>query len=188
MAGSAEPGLRASRLDTPGAGVVNDPVPPDGPAMEGDDLAADPKASLTEDDNPVFQEIARFRSLVFDSLLKPHDMTMSQGWVLVHLLREDGLKQSELAQRLEIATVTTSKLIDRLEARGYVLRRPDPEDRRSNRVHATEAAKGLVKIMTRTIAEVDAVANEGIADGDLEVTMRTLLKMRENLRAASQRR
>ena len=74
------------------------------------------KVSLGEDYNPLYQDIARFRAIMFDSLLKPHDMTMSQGWVLVHLLRENGLRQSELAERLEVATVTTSKLIDRLEA------------------------------------------------------------------------
>ncbi|MBY6159139.1 MAG: MarR family transcriptional regulator [Pseudomonadota bacterium] len=121
---------------------------------------------------------------MFDSLLKPHDMTMSQGWVLVHLLRENGLRQSELAERLEVATVTTSKLIDRLEARGYVERRTDPEDRRSNRVFATDQAKAIVKIMTKTIYDVDEIANVGIEQADLETTGKVLSRMRDNLRAA----
>eukprot|EP00903_Cladosiphon_okamuranus_P020435 g18755.t1 len=121
---------------------------------------------------------------MFDSLLKPHDMTMSQGWVLVHLLRENGLRQSELAERLEVATVTTSKLIDRLEARGYVERRTDPEDRRSNRVFATDQAKAIVKIMTKTIYDVDEIANVGIEQADLETTGKVLGRMRDNLRAA----
>ena len=76
------------------------------------DLATAQKTSLGEDHNPIYQDIARFRAILFDALLKPHDMTMSQGWVLVHLVRENGLRQSELAERLEVATVTTSKLID----------------------------------------------------------------------------
>jgi DNA-binding MarR family transcriptional regulator len=109
---------------------------------------------------------------------------MSQGWVLVHLLRENGLRQSELAERLEVATVTTSKLIDRLEARGYVERRTDPEDRRSNRVFATDQAKAIVKIMTKTIYDVDEIANVGIEQADLETTGKVLSRMRDNLRAA----
>ncbi len=140
--------------------------------------------SLTEDNNPIFQDVARFRALIFDSLLKPHDMTMSQGWVLVHLIRENGLNQSELAQRLEIATVTTSKLIDRLEARGYVERRPDPNERRSNRVYATPAAREIVKVMTRTVFALDEVANRGIPDEDLQTTLRVLRKMKDNLKDA----
>lgn len=146
--------------------------------------APNPQSSLSEDNNPVFQDIARFRAILFDALLKPHDMTMSQGWVLVHLVREDGLRQWDLAERLEVATVTTSKLIDRLEERGFVERRTDPEDRRSNRVFATAKARSLVKIMTQTVAEVDAIANAGVAPEDLETTLRVLRLMRQNLRAA----
>lgn len=142
----------------------------------------DPQSSLTEDNNPVFQDIARFRAILFDALLKPYDMTMSQGWVLVHLVRENGLRQWDLAQRLEVATVTTSKLIDRLEERGFVERRIDPEDRRSNRVFATSKARSLVKIMTQTVSEVDTIANAGVAPEELETTMRVLRLMRQNLR------
>lgn len=142
------------------------------------------KMSLGEDNNPLYQDIARFRAILFDSLLKPHDMTMSQGWVLVHLLRENGLRQSDLAERLEVATVTTSKLIDRLEARGYVERRTDPDDRRSNRVFATDQAKAIVKILTRTISDVDGIANEGIDEAELEATRKVLRQMRRNLRTA----
>lgn len=142
------------------------------------------KVSLGEDNNPLHQDIARFRAILFDSLLKPHDMTMSQGWVLVHLYRENGLRQSDLAERLEVATVTTSKLIDRLEARGYVERRADPNDRRSNRVFATDQAKAIVKILTKTISDVDGIANKGIDAAELEITRNVLRQMRRNLRTA----
>ena len=146
--------------------------------------AAQTVKSTDDEHNPIYQDIARFRAILFDALLKPHDMTMSQGWVLVHLVRENGLRQSELAERLEVATVTTSKLIDRLEARGYVERRSDPEDRRSNRVYATPQAKAIVKIMTQTIYEVDEIANQGLEPEEILATLRVLEKMRANLKAA----
>ena len=152
--------------------------------MTKDISAKQKRTSLSADNNPLFQDIARFRAILFDAMLKPHDMTMSQGWVLVHLVRENGLRQSELAQRLEVATVTTSKLIDRLEARGYVERRSDPEDRRSNRVYATEQAKSLVKILTRTIFEVDEIAAQGIPEAEIEATLSVLRRMRQNLKSA----
>jgi DNA-binding MarR family transcriptional regulator len=138
-------------------------------------------------DNPVFQDIARFRALIFDRLLKPHDLTMSQGWVLVHLLRENGLSQSELANRLEIATVTTGKLIDRLEERGFVERRPHPEDRRAKLVFATDLAKPAVKFMTRCIGEVDKIAFAGMSDEDIAFMRDRLDLVRENLLKACNR-
>ena len=80
--------------------------------------------------------------------------------------------------------MTTSKLIDRLEARGYVERRSDPEDRRSNRVYATPQAKSIVKIMTRTIYEVDEIANQGVTQDDLQTVLKVLGRMRTNLKSA----
>ena len=140
--------------------------------------------SLGEDNNPIFQEIARFRAILFDNLLKSHGITMAQGWALVILSRENGLSQSELADRLEIATVTTSKLIDRLETRGYVERRPNPGDRRSNLVFATAATESVVKVMSKTIIQVDQTANDGLTKSELDVTRTALVKMHENLKAA----
>lgn len=140
--------------------------------------------SLGEDNNPIFQEIARFRAILFDNLLKSHGITMAQGWALVILSRENGLSQSELADRLEIATVTTSKLIDRLVARGWVERRPKPGDRRSNLVFATPAAESVVKVMSQTIIQVDQAANEGLTQTELDVTRAALVKMHENLKTA----
>lgn len=138
--------------------------------------------SLTEDYNPIFQDVARFRAIIFDGFLKPYDMTMSQGWVLVHLWREDGLRQSELAERMDVATVTISKLIDRLEAREFVERRADSGDRRSNRIFRTDRGSKLVKVMTKTVSLVDEIANQGISEEELAVTLKVTQKMRENLK------
>lgn len=138
--------------------------------------------SFTEDYNPIFQDLARFRAIIFDGFLKPYDMTMSQGWVLVHLWREDGLRQSELAERMEVATVTISKLIDRLEARKFVERRADSGDRRSNRIFRTDRGSELVKVMTKTVSLVDEIANQGISEEELALTLKVTQKMRDNLK------
>lgn len=143
------------------------------------------KSSLNANYSPVFQDIARFRQLIFDSLLKPHNVTMSQGFVLVQLFRENGLRQADIAQRMQVAPVTTSKLIDKLEAQGYVERRSDPDDRRSNRIWATGKGKDIVKIMTRTVRDIDQIANQGLTDAEFAAVMKALLVMRENLKQAA---
>ncbi|MEM8972297.1 MAG: MarR family transcriptional regulator [Pseudomonadota bacterium] len=139
-------------------------------------------SSLTVDYKPVFHELARIRSSLFDAKLSPHGITISQAWVLAHLWQEDGLSQSRIAERMDVATVTTSKLIDRLEERGFVTRRVDPLDRRSNLVFATQEGRALVRVLTKIVCEVDEVANAGIDPGDLETTLYVLGRMRENLK------
>ncbi|MEM1274359.1 MAG: MarR family transcriptional regulator [Pseudomonadota bacterium] len=138
--------------------------------------------SLTVDYKPVFHELARVRAILFDAKLKPHGITISQAWVLAHLWQEDGLSQSEISERMDVATVTTSKLIDRLEEHGFVRRQVDPTDRRSNLVFATPDGQALVKVLTKIVFEVDEVANAGIEAPELETTLRVLGRMRENLK------
>lgn len=137
---------------------------------------------------PIFQDIARFRGLLFDDMLRPYNVTMSQSWLLIQLLRENDLNQSELASRLDIAPVTTSKLIDRLEATGYIERRPDPDDRRSNRIHAKQAARSIVGKLIECIRDIDSLAYDGISQDKLQTAMEVLKIVRQNLKEASARR
>jgi MarR family transcriptional regulator, organic hydroperoxide resistance regulator len=63
----------------------------------------------------------------------------------VALLRElsflDGQPLKELSQRLGLAHSTVSGIVDRLEKKDLVERRPDPEDRRFTRIHLTNAVQ-----------------------------------------------
>lgn len=140
------------------------------------------QSSLTEDYNPIFQDIARFRGIIFDARLKSHGLTMSQGFVLANLWRENGLRQLDLSERMNVATVTISKLIDKLEAGGFVKRRPDAEDRRSNRIFATRKGLAKVKLMTKFVLEVDSIANQGVDPAELEIALRVLVRLRQNLK------
>jgi DNA-binding MarR family transcriptional regulator len=128
-------------------------------------------SSLTEDGRFISNEIARFRAILFDMKLKPDGLTMSQVWVLANLWRENGLRQAERVERVDIATVTTSKPIDHLQANGFVKRTTDAEDRRSNRIVATQKGLALAKAMTKIVHEVDAIASRVVSKDDLAAAL-----------------
>jgi MarR family transcriptional regulator, organic hydroperoxide resistance regulator len=73
------------------------------------------------------------------ALLSQHGLTPAQFFVLSSLNSEPGLSQQTLADRLSVTKGNVCGLIDRLEAAGLVERQPDPTDRRSHQVYATEA-------------------------------------------------
>src|SRR5262245_13210011 len=55
------------------------------------------------------------------------------------LLRHgDAMTPGQLAQATELPSSTTTRVLDRLEAKGLVERRPDPDDRRKTLVHAVQ--------------------------------------------------
>jgi DNA-binding MarR family transcriptional regulator len=66
------------------------------------------------------------------------DLTPSQFRALRVLLRHGALRPSALSEHLDIAPRSTTEVLDGLAAKGFVERRPDPEDRRATLVAPTE--------------------------------------------------
>lgn len=75
--------------------------------------------------------------------LTAHGLTLAQYDVLINLCHGDGITQQELAERLLVTKANVVGLLDRVGAAGWVERRPDPEDRRANRLHLTDAGRKL---------------------------------------------
>jgi len=92
-------------------------------------------------------DIARLMTTHYNRLVKPVGLTRSQWRVIIHLHRQDGLTQSELATLLTVGKVSVGGLIDRLEHSGWIERRTDEKDRRSNRVFLTEKGYEVDKEM-----------------------------------------
>jgi DNA-binding MarR family transcriptional regulator len=72
--------------------------------------------------------------------LSPWDVTPSQSRALGVLMRHGTLRLSELSEHLRIAARSGTEVVDDLQERGLVERRPDPADRRATLVALT--AKG----------------------------------------------
>ena len=71
--------------------------------------------------------------------LSPWDVTPSQSRALDVLMRHGESRLSELAEHLRIAARSATEVVDDLQERGLVERRPDPADRRATLVALTVA-------------------------------------------------
>ena len=72
-------------------------------------------------------------------------ITPVQFAALTAILREPGLDQRTLAGRIGFDTSTLGSVIDRLEARGLVVRSNSPTDRRVRLLHLTDAGITLLR-------------------------------------------
>jgi DNA-binding MarR family transcriptional regulator len=79
--------------------------------------------------------------------LAARDVTLPQFDVLATLRFGEGLTQQELAERLLVTKGNVCGVLDRLEALGWVERRPDPDDRRANRVYLTTVGRRKVETL-----------------------------------------
>lgn len=116
------------------------------------------------------------------ALLSGAGLHVGQEMVLLELWKEDGLKGSELADRLGVEPPTITRMLRRMESCGFVERRPDPADARSFRVYLTDKARDLEEPVARIWEEVEEKALNGISPEEALVLRRLLTRIRENLR------
>ena len=114
-------------------------------------------------------------------------MTRAQWAVLFRLDRSEGLKQSELAELLDLQPITLTRLLDRLADNGLIERRADPNDRRANRLFLTPAARPLLERLTELGEDMMETVLDGLDDKSGERMLRDLGLVKENLRAAINR-
>ncbi|HXX50362.1 MAG TPA: MarR family transcriptional regulator [Xanthobacteraceae bacterium] len=111
-------------------------------------------------------------------------ITRAQWVVLVRLDRFEGLKQSELADMLDLQPITLTRLLDRLCRSGLIERRPDPNDRRANRLYLTASARPLLERLGDLGDELMATALAGVERESIERMVVQLATVKENLRQA----
>lgn len=100
----------------------------------------------------LISDVARLLRTAFDRRVRRLGLTRSQWLVINRLHRRPGATQSELAEMLEVEKATAGRMVDRMEKKGWVVRRPDASDRRVNRLHLTEEAD-LIQLQLAQIAD-----------------------------------
>ncbi|MGG4397956.1 MarR family transcriptional regulator [Paenibacillus thiaminolyticus] len=84
-------------------------------------------------------------STLFHHRLKEYDITPEQWTILYQISRADGLIQRDIAERSGKDKPTTTRILDHLEAKGFVFKTPGEHDRRSFLVRITERGKALIE-------------------------------------------
>jgi DNA-binding MarR family transcriptional regulator len=113
----------------------------------------------------LISDVARLLRTAFDRRVRSLGLTRSQWLVINRLHRRPGATQSELAEMLEVEKATAGRMVDRMEKKGWVVRRPDAADRRVNRLHLTDEADviqlRLAQISERTVDDALALLSAG---------------------------
>jgi DNA-binding MarR family transcriptional regulator len=108
------------------------------------------------------------------------DLQPRHGAVLAYL-DEDGVRATDLARLTGRHKQVIGRIVDELEALGYVERRPDPEDRRAKLILPTERGLDQVQLGDEIIADIEARHSQ-------EVGSRTYGQFRDVLRGVVARR
>lgn len=100
-----------------------------------------------------FQEVVRrvsagLADAGFDDLRPAHTAVFQH-------IEAGGSRLTDLAERAQITKQSMGYLVDHLEQRGYLERRPDPTDRRAALISLTDRGWEQVRAALRIIAEIE---------------------------------
>ena len=126
----------------------------------------------------LLHDVARLLRVNADKRARQHGMTRAQWAILIWLERQPGISQKELSEILEVEPISVARLIDRLEARGMVERRPDPRDRRIWRLHLLDPARDVLQEIDRERADMTRIVTAGIDEESIETATEALIRMK----------
>jgi len=105
-------------------------------------------ASIQETTGFYLALVCRSRRNLIATAVEPFGLYVGQDLIMVQLWNEEGLTQSQLAERVGIEVSTMTKALQRLERYGFVERRQDTQDTRVWHVFLTEQGRALCPIVT----------------------------------------
>jgi len=130
--------------------------------------------------------IARRYRAMLDEQLRPLGYGTARMEALSTIERSpEPSAQIAIAKRIGIEGPTLTRMLDTLEAEGLVVRRPDPNDRRTKLIELTDEGRHALAEITRVMNAFRAKVLQSLSDSDLdqvsEVTDRLMRQLIDNV-------
>jgi DNA-binding MarR family transcriptional regulator len=129
----------------------------------------------------LLKDVSRLYSRNFERHAAQLELTLHQCRVLSYLSRNEGISQARLAYLTETDPMTLGRLLGRMEARGLLERRPDPDDRRVRRLYLRSSAAPLLRQIWRLSDLALAESLTGIRAGDRTKLIELMRRIHANL-------
>ena len=117
----------------------------------------------------------------FEERAQALSLTLAQCRALLYLENNEGVSQKRLSELTELDPMSLVRILDRMEADGWVQRRFDPADRRAHTLWLTPKAKPVLEHIAHLIAEVRAETLHGLTNEERSKLIELLGRVHVNL-------
>ena len=129
----------------------------------------------------VLHDAARLMRKRFEQRSRHTGLTRSQWHVLAILSKNEGIHQKGLADLMEIESITLVRLLDKMQERNLIERRPHPSDRRVTQLFMTPEAVPLLDVLRGLGNQTRSEAMGDFSDEEQRQLFDLLSRMREHL-------
>jgi MarR family transcriptional regulator for hemolysin len=129
----------------------------------------------------ILKDVSRLYVQRFEQHAAALGLTLPQCRALVRLAEREGVSQVKLAELTDLEPMALVRILDRMEAEGWLERRVDPRDRRVRCLYLTRKAKPLLEDIRRLMDLTWGDAFAGIPKNKSELVTELLDTVRSNL-------
>jgi DNA-binding MarR family transcriptional regulator len=128
----------------------------------------------------VISLLFRYGRIYLARQLEPFDLGKGQFWLLFTLYQKDGVTQEELSQLLTLDKSTIARSIARLEKSGYIYKKLNEKDLRSNQIFLTEKAKEIEPQIHSILTNWNKILSADMNEEEIETAHRLLIRLVNN--------
>ncbi len=122
-----------------------------------------------------------------EKIVKPFGLTLEQFILLKSMVYGAGVTQRQLGEKVHKKPANITRMLDRLEAKDFVVRRDDPDDRRALLVFLTEMGLELVEKVEGVFQSYSAQLFSGISDNEQQIIRNSFGRMSTNIQRMTEK-
>ena len=124
----------------------------------------------------LIHDVGRLLRVLYDRQMASIGLTRSQWLLLTYLYFKDGINQTELASLMDMEKAPLSRLLDRMEIKGWIIRKNETKDRRIKNIYLSESVKPFVSSIREKAAKYRKDSLSILSDKELS-KLRDLLQV-----------
>ncbi len=129
----------------------------------------------------LLHDVTRLYKRRFEERAAGLALTLPQCRTLYLLVRNEGISQKKLADMAELDPMSMVRILDRMEADGWVERRSDPDDRRARSLCITSKAKPVLEQIMQAGSQTRSEGLQGLTNEERTQLMNLLERVHGNL-------
>lgn len=124
-------------------------------------------------------EMARNRNKDLEHL----ELTSSQCDILLYLIahNKEEINQRDIEQFFKLSNPTVSGILDRLEVKGFIIRKPSTKDARFKQIELTEKSKELNNDMKKKMQYLEKKLLENVSEEELLIFKKVAKQLHDNI-------
>lgn len=125
----------------------------------------------------IWQKLSRY----YNQQLAKYDLTVPKALLLLEISPESGENPKSLASVLDLDSSSVTGLLDRLEKKGLIERRRDPEDRRGILIYLTPSGVSARETIKSLVEALDRKLQEALTADEIRIFRRVILTISKQI-------